>query len=98
MILWFPINVCKEKVLNYVQEFARDTFPQILQDRIHSRFPSFDHNKVCIDAEFNEIDLQCSICYEQGDYQLHCGHVFHKRCITKWKESSRSCPLCRASI
>ncbi len=98
MILWFPSHVSKEVILKYVQEFTRDTFPQIIQDRINSRFPSYVQNKVCVDKEFNEIDLQCSICYDQGDYQLVCGHVFHKHCITKWKKTSRSCPLCRAAL
>ena len=98
MILWFPSHVSKETVLNYVQAFAKDTFPQILQDRIHSRFPSFIQNKVFLDKELNEIDTQCSICYEEGDYQLHCGHFFHSHCISKWKERSRSCPLCRAPL
>ena len=98
MILWFPANKSKDIVLNYVQEFARNTFVQILQDCINSRYPSFIQNKVYIDKNFNEVDLQCSICYEQGDYQLVCGHVFHKHCITKWKEVNRSCPLCRAEL
>lgn len=98
MILWFPSHVAKERVLNYVQEFAHNTFGQILQDRINSRWPSFIQKKVCIDQEFNEIDIQCAICYDQGDYQLTCGHVFHERCIAKWQERSRSCPLCRAPI
>jgi len=98
MILWFPTHVSKERVLNYVQEFARNTFAQVLQDRINSRFPSFIQNKVYLDKEFNELDTQCSICYSQGDYQLVCGHVFHKHCITRWKEHSRSCPLCRCAL
>ena len=98
MILWFPANKPKDIVLNYVQEFAHNTFVQILQDRINSRFPSFIQKKVYLDKEFNEIDTQCAICYEQGDYQLKCGHIFHKKCIAKWKERSRSCPLCRAAL
>lgn len=98
MILWFPSHVSIERVLNYVQSFARETFPQILQDRIHSRFPSFIQKKVYLDADFQEIDTLCSICYDHGDYQLTCGHIFHERCISKWKERSRSCPLCRAAL
>ena len=98
MILWFPANKPKDVVLRYVQEFAHNTFVQILQDRINSRFPSFIQKKVYLDEEFKEIDSQCSICYDQGDYQLHCGHIFHEHCIAKWKQVNRSCPLCRAPI
>ena len=32
-----------------------------------------------VDNEFKEIDTTCSICYEDADYQLNCGHIFHKR-------------------
>ena len=98
MILYFPSHVSKERVLQYIQSFARGTFPQILQDRIHSRFPSFIQNKIFLDADLNELDTQCSICYDQGDYQLSCGHFFHKSCIAKWKLVNRSCPLCRAAL
>lgn len=98
MILWFPTHVSKERVLNYVQEFARNTFAQVLQDRINSRWPSFIQNKIFLDKEFNLLDTLCSICYEQGDYQLKCGHFFHAHCILRWKVRSRSCPLCRAPL
>jgi len=98
MILWFPANKSKDIVLNYIQSFAKGTFAQIVQDRIHSRFPSFIQKKVYLDADFQEIDTLCSICYENGDYQLKCGHFFHAHCIAKWRERSRSCPLCRAAL
>ena len=41
---------------------------------------------------------QCSICMTnmpRGTRQLPCGHVFHTRCIDRWKRSSRTCPMCR---
>lgn len=42
----------------------------------------------------------CSICMEtitqRNVKQLDCGHMFHKKCISTWKnEGHRSCPLCR---
>ena len=98
MILWFPSHIPKDTVLQYVQEFAKGTFPQILQDKIHSRFPSFVQRKVCLDKDLNEVDIQCAICFEQGDYQLTCGHVFHQQCIARWKQKKRNCPLCRAAL
>lgn len=98
MILWFPQHVSKAVVFKYIDQFKSGTFTQIIQDRIHSRFPAFYHTKIYVDEDFKEIDIQCSICLEQGDYQLSCGHVFHKRCITEWKKRQHSCPLCRANI
>lgn len=95
MLLWFPEHVPTETVLEYVQGFPRDSFQQILQDRVYSRYPTFNHVKVYIDSNFEEIDTTCAICYEPGEYQLDCGHIFHKRCIKKWK---KTCPLCRAPI
>lgn len=95
MMLWFPEHVPRSTVLEYVQGFPRSAFQQIVQDRVYSRYPAFNHVKVFIDADFEEIDTTCAICREDGDYQLKCGHIFHKRCIMQWK---KSCPLCRAPI
>lgn len=98
MILWFPQHVSKAIVFEYIDQFKSGTFQQIIQDKIHSRFPSFQHTKIFVDEDFKEIDTQCSICFEQGDFQLSCGHIFHKRCITEWKKRKHSCPNCRANI
>ena len=98
MMLWFPQHVSKAEVFDFIHQFKVGTFRQILQDRIHSRFPSFNHTKIFVDEQLNEIDTQCSICFEQGDFQLSCGHIFHKRCIVQWKKRQHSCPLCRANI
>lgn len=98
MILWFPQHVPKEKIFKYLQQFDSKTFRQILQDKIHSRFPAFTHVKIIVDSNLQEVDSLCSICYEQGDYQLACGHIFHKHCIQTWKRHQLSCPLCRACI
>ena len=95
MLLWFPEHVPKERVLEYVQSLSRDSFQQIVQDKIHSRYPAFNHVKVYLDSKFEVIDTVCAICYEEADYQLNCGHIFHKRCLMKWK---KTCPMCRAPI
>lgn len=98
MLLWFPQNASKASILNYIKGFERDTFKQIIQDKIHSRYPSFNHYKIYVDNDFNEIDTTCSICFENGEYQLACGHIFHKHCINQWKRKSNSCPMCRKEI
>lgn len=95
MLLWFPEHVPRETVLGYVQSMPVGTFQQIVQDRIHSRYPAFHHVKVYLDDSFEVIDTTCAICYEEADYQLNCGHIFHKRCIKQWK---KDCPLCRAPL
>lgn len=41
----------------------------------------------------------CVICYEDMTrmtaLKLHCGHVFHRNCITCWLNEQRTCPVCR---
>ena len=54
-------------------------------------------------------DTYCCICLEeinnkQQYINLHCGHVFHQKCLMKWiktQQNSRhdsNCPLCRECI
>lgn len=45
----------------------------------------------------------CVICMD--DYlennkcsELHCGHKFHKKCILKWMNERRTCPLCNSNF
>ena len=49
----------------------------------------------------------CVICLEQNDSKsvtLNCSHIYHKKCIKKWIDETRSnntninCPLCKATI
>jgi hypothetical protein len=56
-------------------------------------------------------NINCAICMEDMTWynaksQLHCKHVFHKKCITKWYNKNKydytytylkkvECPLCR---
>ena len=44
----------------------------------------------------------CSICYnnykKKEISKLKCNHIFHKKCISKWLDTSHTCPLCRQSI
>ena len=43
-------------------------------------------------------NIECSICLEfiNSPHQLPCGHIFHEKCIKKWKKNK--CPLCRTKI
>ena len=44
----------------------------------------------------------CAICQEQvssSAWKLrHCGHVFHRSCISQWFQTSVRCPVCRHDI
>ena len=48
---------------------------------------------------FQHQDNQCSICMENmstsNSRELGCTHKFHKRCLERWKRTSRTCPMCR---
>lgn len=95
MLLWIPEHVEKTTILNLLKTLESNCFQQKAQDLIHSRYPSFNHKKIYVDAEWNEIDTTCAICLEPADNQLRCSHIFHKRCLSKWKGT---CPLCRRDI
>ena len=46
------------------------------------------------------VDSNCSVCMElmttRNYRELSCGHLFHKKCLKKWKqEGNRTCPMCR---
>ncbi len=41
---------------------------------------------------------ECPICYSDMKHHfiiLHCGHIFHKKCINTWAQRSCTCPYCR---
>ncbi|XP_022632470.1 E3 ubiquitin-protein ligase SDIR1-like [Vigna radiata var. radiata] len=45
----------------------------------------------------------CCICLDEFDlnaerYTLPCQHFFHQKCITRWLQTSQTCPMCRQSL
>ena len=46
----------------------------------------------------NESVNTCSICLEDTNTIVHCGHFFHKECIEKLKDFSNKCPYCRCIL
>jgi len=45
----------------------------------------------------------CSICFETitastGHCTLGCSHTFHLACLSRWAQSTASCPLCRKEL
>ena len=45
---------------------------------------------ICLESEFCDEEF-----YDNYKYITSCGHVFHKRCLTKWCAKNNSCPTCR---
>ena len=48
------------------------------------------------------IPEDCSICLETQKEKeltiLRCKHTFHQKCMRKWLENNRTCPMCRTYI
>ncbi len=46
--------------------------------------------------------MECPICYEMmgsdNEHNLACNHKFHRTCISKWRQTAHTCPICRADI
>ncbi len=52
----------------------------------------------------NKEDAECIICTESlnSDESVvildKCGHVYHKKCVDKWRLQSNTCPECRTNF
>ena len=46
------------------------------------------------------IPKECPVCYDKKSSleALSCGHVFCTDCLTKWRQTSSTCPICRANV
>jgi len=58
-----------------------------------------------ITAHTNETPINCSICREDinRDNNIkrkinHCNHEFHQKCLDKWFETKKTCPMCRYEL
>jgi len=50
-----------------------------------------------------DCDGICAICFCDVDRDdekevTNCSHLFHIQCLKKWKNMSKSCPICRTVI
>ena len=44
---------------------------------------------------------ECCICleyFESKIIKLDCNHLFHYKCINKWRKINNKCPICRKPI
>ena len=72
----------------------------------HDDSPDFTTASAVFAAHIREISLEfkykCPICMTTGPHKpkcnTHCGHVFHRACISKWTKHNSTCPLCRQQI
>jgi len=50
----------------------------------------------------NSQSNNCAICQESIDGELvrirHCGHIYHRTCLSTWFQTSVRCPVCRHDI
>ena len=50
------------------------------------------------------MSIQCSVCLEKLDFSndhisvTKCGHIFHKRCLSRWTRQNLNCPECRKKV
>lgn len=51
-------------------------------------------------AHVQKTEELCAICMSPlfDVNMLCCGHMFHKRCITKWIKYKSTCPICRCIV
>ena len=41
---------------------------------------------------------KCSICFENSGHKTKCNHFICKKCLDKWFQIKRNCPLCRSIL
>lgn len=62
-------------------------------------------NKKTLTKEYYS-EESCSICYDEIDTSNKmddivltvCKHLYHKKCLNKWLECKRTCPMCRFEL
>ncbi|NWV86200.1 HRD1B ligase, partial [Dasyornis broadbenti] len=79
------------KLQDYVWEYGEKPL-SLLQD-------SFYHVERGPKEYAASSDDLCTICHEElsrNQYELACGHEFHRKCIRTWlQKHSNTCPICR---
>ena len=89
---------------------SKKIYPITYRNPEHNENPPSKIKKVRL-KEIPNDNINCAICMEDMTWynaksQLHCKHVFHKKCITKWYNKNKydytytylkkvECPLCR---
>lgn len=78
-------------------EFSFDHLNELFSDFVGFQKPKESNPKP---IEF--IGEDCCICLDdvgtRKSYNLACGHLYHKNCLTDWKQINDSCPMCKRPI
>jgi WD40 repeat protein len=78
---------------NYIEAGSED-------ERIFNMLPSSIEKLLKKKVFVLPESAECSICYEDVSRRdmalLACGHMFHDKCIARWREKGcQTCPLCK---
>lgn len=60
-----------------------------------------NHKNIEDYVTYDKKKIDCSICCDDtgnNTTNLKCNHSYHTKCIFKWFETSKTCPLCRKNI
>lgn len=94
------INDNKKIINDFHRKLAFDYVKEIINKKIEYRVNQIINFEMFI--KNNNSDKTCSICLgeftnNQNNVDIwfisNCDHLFHKKCISKWRRNS--CPLCR---
>ena len=79
---WFSLVISAE-IYNLIEHVTKEEIIEMFQTVV-----------------FKPTSGECSVCYESPDTVLRtrCGHVFCKKCLDAWTNTSITCPMCRKII
>lgn len=104
-------NISKRMLLKMISNIYQDIYEEEEQTSTPQTY-MVTHTCHCIEKdlsesveevrEFKKLE-ECCICNDKYSMnnipiKLKCDHVYHKKCIKKWSNTSLTCPICRESI
>jgi Ring finger domain len=92
----FPLHIIRDLYVTFTK-FQRRCADFLRYRRVATM------NELFADATEEELaagDRTCIICREEmrAAKKLHCGHMFHVRCLQSWLTRQPSCPTCRSAV
>jgi transcription termination factor 2 len=83
-------------------DFSFDQISDLFKDLVgfsSNKIPKTLKKKKKKKKKDKTLNIKCSICLEKLTVRtskvIPCGHVYHKKCLSKWCRVSNKCPLCR---
>jgi len=106
MIPATPLSTRWQSLLAYVQDVETIEHTQMTPVVVRPTIEQI--NEASSITPHTEIDAShvCTICQDHGSAEDTpewreldgCGHLYHKKCIDRWFETSVQCPICRMDI